>query len=385
MAHDDEDDSMDGSDSPEPAAEILLVGEEESARLIAESLEADGHHCTSVVDSAAAKRRVLEIRFDLIVLDLDALGGRAFEVVQLAARLSPASLCILRSRAASVETVVAAMRAGIGDYFVGALSVPQLRVRMRAAVRRARAAKGRLERVARLASLCRSLVAKRGEGPREIEALAELIDQRDDALAEAAATAIGTDADSSAHADEETDHLEGTDASSPLIDDSSVRGILFDELASQHLDPEQLITASIEYLVGELGAVNTAVFLGTGNCRFGLAAYARADLPRAAIESALARWSDEVCPMAAADGRVQRLPDGLILADTLARHEAIVVPCRHAGACDAVFILLPLAGVRTGSRSLEALATFADSFAQQLDRIQRIHARYRPGWPPESD
>lgn len=411
MPHDaDRDSDMNDAAAAESAGELLLVGEQFSAQLIAESLEADDHRCACAESVEAGKRHVLETRFDVILLDLDALAGRAFEIVQLAARLSPATLCILRSRVASVESVVAAMRAGVGDYLVGTLSVPQLRVRVRAAIRRAREARTRLERVARLTSICRSLVARRGDGPADVEELAALIadptEQPGVAVDDAARRAPR---EHDASNDEATVDHHDTDA-----DDAPISAIAFDAMARQHLDAEQLVTASIEHLVGELGAMNVAIYLGTGSCRFGLAAYARADLPRLSIEATLLRWSEGVCTEAAADGRVQIHPDASALfqasatdateADTIqadgaqnarpdqarpdgasAGRVAVIVPCKHDGVCDAVFILLLSPGLPLRSSAPRELEAFGRTFARQLQFIQRIHTRYRPSWPAEPD
>lgn len=427
-----------GRSAADVTGELLLVGEEASTRMIAESLEADDHRCTCVTEVDAARRCVLERRFDVVLLDLDALSGRAFEVVQIAARLSPATLCVLRSRSATVESVIAAMRAGIGDYFVGALKVPQLRMRIRAAIRRARDAKGGLERVARLASLCRSLVARRGEGGADIDGLAALMDEglgaidgfgdgsggRPDAMDEETARSQETAAPTGAKAAKRgksgaSRPPKASRASKPSISDgtpsaaeSSGRAPTFDDVARQQLDPEQLMTAAIEHLVGAHGPLNVAIYLGTGSCRFGLAAYARADLPRASIEVALARWSDEVCTMAAADGRVQVLPEASILfsqgrgepgdmrngdaaaeaaaridlaSEELARRAAIVMPCKADGVCDAVFVILAQAEANLRPHAARDLEAFGSSVARQLQRIQRIHSRYRTSWPPESE
>jgi len=425
MAHDAQSNRDAGGDAAtDVAGEVLLVGELESTRLIAESLEADEHQCTCVDGIEAARRRVLEARDDVIVLDLDVFGGRVFEVVQLAARLSPATLCVLRSRSATVESVVAAMRAGIGDYLVGTLSVPQLRTRIRAAIRRARHARARLERVARMTSLCRSLVARKGAGPADVDELAALMGDAGGGAADDGngRTSLTAPRESGKPASEEAQRGRAP------ADDSPFAVSFFHEMARQHLDAEQLVTASIEHLIGEFGAINVAVYLGTGSCRFGLAAYARADLPRALIEAALVRWSDDVCTMAAADGRVRILPEASILylqpgaqaddpenetnsaateqssaakdksrktndavpsaRDTmneLARRAAILVPCKHEGVCDAVFILLPQAGSTVQSSAARELDAFAQAFAQQLQLIQRIHTRYRPTWPNEPD
>ncbi|MBX3355764.1 MAG: hypothetical protein KF724_08700 [Phycisphaeraceae bacterium] len=365
------------------AGVVLLVGELATMRLIAESLESEGLICTCLDDIDLARRHLLECHFDVALLDLDACGGRVYEVVQLAERISPSTLCMLRLQQATVATIVSAMRAGIGDCLVGTLSVPQLRQRIQAALRRSREASSRMERVTRLTNLCRSLVARRGDGDADLEALAALMQDQD-----APTTASGEESLSEPSETDSADSLapiDFDDVGGP--DDATIRSIAFDEMASQHLDPEQLITASIEYLVGELGPVNAAIFLGTGSCRFGLAAYARADLPRVEVEEALRRWGDEVCPMAAADGRVQFMNDAtLLLEPGLGAHRgAVIVPCRHEGICDAVFVVLAQSSTpirRSASRELEA---FASCFARQLQRIQRIHSRHRLSWPADPE
>lgn len=299
-----EPDERDAPQSGSGGGRLLLVGEDDLNRLLGETLEADGHRCDRAPDAREARRQVLERRYDAIVLDLDTLGGSALEVVQLAVRLSPATVCILRSRTMAVESVLAAMRAGLGDFLGGTLSVPQIRLRLRAAVRRSREMQQRLEHMCRLTVNARRLSAGHAS-----------LDLDGDAIPSSAEQDPAVDAP----------HRCGSDEP-PIGAASAPEG--FVEAARQQLDPEGLVTASIQHLVDELGPVNVAVYLGTGSARFGLAAYARADLPRAAIEHSLRCWSEDLCREAAADGRVQSLPSASALAR---RRTSTVLPDSSAG------------------------------------------------------
>jgi len=378
------------------AGDLLLVGDDDLNGLIGETLEADGHRCDRVRCAREARRQVLERRYDAILLDLDALGGGALEVVQLVARLAPATVCILRSRTMSVDTVLAAMRAGLGDFLGGTLSVPQIRLRLRAAVRRSREMQQRLERMLRLTRHARSLTAGQAIAPIDGEAAASIVDEP------------AHDADSSANDEPSRDSdCSATDEVPPLDQRGAESG--FAEAATQQLDPEGLVTASIQHLVDELGPVNVAVYLGTGSARFGLAAYARADLPRAAIERSLARWAEALCPRMAAEGGPQLFAAASSLAEhdappghdpradpalqreaieelgLLERHAAVVVPCKVGGVCDAVFVVLAPASARLRDRVLPPLVELGEVFASQLARIQRVHSRHLPWWPTEID
>ncbi len=381
--HDDE-----PGDDRDGAGVLLLVGEEVLTTLLGETLEADGHRCDRAPSTLEARRRVLESRYDAILLDLDSLAGGALEVVQLVSRLSPATICILRSRTVTVETVLSAMRAGIGDVLGGTLPVPQVRRRIRAAVRRSRELRQRLDRMVRLGLNARMLAADGASAPAELPSFESLPDRSEDAAPDRAEDAAPERSDDAA-----------PDRAEDAAPAPSARTASFEDAASQQLDPEGLITAAIEHLVDELGPVNVAVYLGTGNARFGLAAYARADLPRASIETALARWSGSVCIAAALDGRpcvhadaarIDEAAPGVSDMDAeavreLSRRGAIVVPCEVARTCDAIFVILHSGDARLCTEAVPALADFGRVFAEQLARIQRVHSRHLPWWPTEND
>lgn len=379
-------DRIEHSDTEAGTGTLLLVGDEELTQLVGETLEADGHRCDRAACVREARRRVLESRYDAIVLDLDALAGGALEVVQLASRLAPATVCILRSRSVTIEAVLSAMRAGLGDFLGGTLSVPQVRLRLRAAVRRSRENQQRLTHLARLASNARTLSAR--DEVSMAPGVDELIEEipGDGAVGDPPAAAPAPP---------------GSCAPEPIIGD-------FIDAANQQLDPERLVTAAIEHLVARLGPVNVAVYLGSGTARFGLAAYARADLPRALIEKELALWSDGLCIDAALDGRpsvhldATRLParsptdssagplvdptdGGHDASEVLSGRGAVVVPCRVDGVCDAVFVIITTAGIWPLDGVASHLGEFGRAFAEQLARIQRIHSRSRHSWPHESD
>ena len=380
MSHDDR------SSTELCTGQLLLVGEEDLTRLLGETLEEDGHRCDRAGCVREARRRVLESRYDAIVLDVDTLAGGAIEVVQLVSRLAPATTCVLRSRTISIDTVLSAMRAGLGDFLGGTLSVPQIRLRLRAAVRRSRETQQRFERMAQFEANRRELTT--------------------DALADHAANAThpppldhdARERGATERADaERTTNEDGPPQESSLgASDSGPAD--FAEAASAELDPEGLVTAAVEHLVRELGPVNTAIYLGTGSAKFGLVAYARADLPRTLIESMLSRWSSTVCVNAALDGKPTIHLDATLLLDEhgapnggvpahhpLANRGAIVVPCRFEGVCDAVVVVLTPSGVWPLDAAAIRLSEFGRIFGQQLARIQRIHSRHRPWWPVEDD
>ena len=58
-------------------ADILIVEDETAINeLIRRNLELVGHRCVSVYDGEEAIRRLQEGQFDLMLLDIDAAGGR---------------------------------------------------------------------------------------------------------------------------------------------------------------------------------------------------------------------------------------------------------------------------------------------------------------------
>lgn len=394
MKHDD------ASESERGTGEVLLVGDASLTQLVGETLEADGQRCDRAGCVREARRRVLESRYDAIVLDLDSLAGGALEVVQLVAKLSPSTICVLRSRSVSADSVLSAMRAGLGDYLGGTLSVPQIRTRLRAAVQRSRKTRQRLEHLARVAGSASALVTGEATAEPSSAAATAPMSPRD-------STRGGRDASPATNAATDNEgHGRRTDTgigssrergSGPARESGSApsRHADFADAAGQQLDPERLVTVAIEHLVDQLGPVNVAIYLGTGSARFGLAAYARADLPRAVIERPLAEWSGSVCLDAALDGRpsvhldASRLPGvqepELAEAAAFSRRGAIVVPCRVQGVCDAVFVILTPVGTWPLDGVGAVMSEFGRIFGGQLARIQRIHSRHRGSWPVEDE
>ncbi len=338
--------------------EILLVGSLHAVGALLETLESDGHRVALAADLPAARRMLLEARYHVVVADLDECAAAAMELSETTQRLSPGTVFILRSRNTTVEVMAAAMRAGVGDYLVGSVPVAEMRARIQAAVERGREGRERIERVTRLRHLCRQVVARRHGDGSDLERLASLM------------------GDASADGDAARAHLPPPRS--------------FDDEAAMHLDPESLVTAAVEHLALVLGPVNVALFLGTGECRFGLAAYARADLPRARIEPLFLQWAAELCPTVAAGGRLLTVGDASTMAHGQAGGEvllrpAMVAPCRDGDVCDAVVLILGAPRVPFLPGAGEAVDRFRHAFARQLARIHRVHSRHRFQWPREDE
>ena len=164
----------------------------------------------------------------------------------------------------------------------------------------------------------------------------------------------------------------------------------FRDLVRQELDVEELLRASLEYMLLKTGPTNAAVFLAGGKSSFGLGAYVNYDLTRKQVEPMLQRLCDEACPAIAENESILLFDDAPAfvqecdLGESVPENQQIVaVPCHYQGDCLAVLVLF-----RTDDHQFEeGLAGVLDALrgilAEQLDTLIRVHNRLEPEWPDE--
>jgi DNA-binding NtrC family response regulator len=99
--------------------EVLLVDDEESIRVtLADDLAAAGHRVTAVGDGAEAMKLCESRVFDVIVSDIRMPGIEGTELLARAKQLRPATEVILMTGFGTIESAVAALRAGAYHYVV---------------------------------------------------------------------------------------------------------------------------------------------------------------------------------------------------------------------------------------------------------------------------
>jgi DNA-binding response OmpR family regulator len=100
-------------------AQILLVEDDHMTRqLLASVLEDAGHVVTPAADGAVALRLLEEQRFDVVVTDIRMREIDGVEVLNAARGLSAPPEVILLTGYGSLETAVAALRAGAFNYLI---------------------------------------------------------------------------------------------------------------------------------------------------------------------------------------------------------------------------------------------------------------------------
>lgn len=121
------------------SARVLVVEDEEHlAAGIAENLELEGHQVEVLSHGLAALRRLSEVAFDLVILDVMLPGLDGFALCRLAReRGVEAPVLFLTARGAAADRIQG-LRAGGDDYLPKPFHLEELLLRVRAILRRGR-------------------------------------------------------------------------------------------------------------------------------------------------------------------------------------------------------------------------------------------------------
>jgi len=118
-------------------ARIIITDDEENIRkTLAFFLREEGYHCDVAESGAQALELVREGGIDLVLTDVRMPGMDGVELMKQVHQWSPETLVVLMTAFASVDTAVAALRAGAADYFLKPLDFDELAVRVRTLVHR---------------------------------------------------------------------------------------------------------------------------------------------------------------------------------------------------------------------------------------------------------
>lgn len=100
-------------------ARIIIADDEENIRkTLAFFLREEGYQCDIADSGAKALDLVREGGIDLVLTDVRMPGMDGVELMKQVHQWSPETLVVLMTAFASVETAVAALRAGAADYFL---------------------------------------------------------------------------------------------------------------------------------------------------------------------------------------------------------------------------------------------------------------------------
>jgi two-component system, NtrC family, response regulator AlgB len=124
-----------GSDVTTPArggtlmAKLLIVDDEKGIRLsLVQFFDSLGFEVSEAESGAQASALLAETRFDLVLTDFRMAEMNGLELLDEARRIHPDSVGILMTAYATVESAVAAIKAGVYDYVSKPFSLEQIRL-----------------------------------------------------------------------------------------------------------------------------------------------------------------------------------------------------------------------------------------------------------------
>ncbi len=332
---------------------LLVVRSKRDRERIATTLRAKPWLIETVQGVRAARDRIAEGGLDLVLIETqrpdDATQTLICETVQ--STNSPALVALAHKP--SVELAVSAMRDGADDFLDGTITGEALIERLEAALIRGADRRERESERDRLRKMCTKLNGIRRE----------MFDQ------------IGTMCD------------DLVSAYGELSEQIDVLDVLheFQSMVKRELDVEALLRTVLEYLLAKGGPMNAAVFLPDTYGDFSLGAYVNYDCPRDTGEAMLDHLAD-VLPAEFADSRqiaMMRSEAELesILGDDahwLTGHGVLVMSCKASDESLAVVALFRDRRNPFEAKFLSTLEVIRDAFADQLQRVIRIHHRHQP-------
>ncbi|MGP1310125.1 MAG: response regulator [Phycisphaerales bacterium] len=351
-----------GRASAPAACRVLIVHHAKAARNhLVETLRAAGMTCEAVSSLRTARAKLAEGRYDAALLAMKPSGDDALDLARDLASDTLAPAVVMLKDEPNLDDAVLAMRAGAMDLLCAPYDPGDVAPRVRAAADAARRDRSREEQLAGLKSLCRELNASRDSANEKVGSLCDEL------------------ADAYHQITEQVQHVKAAAEFTALI--------------RQELDVESGLRTALEYLLTKTGPTNAAVFLPGDHGEFSLGAYVNYDCPRDSADVLLDSLANVLAPRFADDEHLSsfdgeehlrsRIGDD---AHWLADNRALVLPCRHDDECMAVMVFFRDRLSPYPTDAMGALEIVGKLFAEQLDRIVRVHGRAVPGdeaWPDE--
>jgi len=138
------------------AQSILLVEDERILRVtLANDLADEGYEVTPAADGEEGFRQIRQRHFDAALLDLKLPGVDGLKLLKMFKASNPRSVAIMMTAYGTIQSAVAAMKAGAAEYFLKPFPTEQLLLLLRGmlAQQAAHAADGTLPKVRRLGDL----------------------------------------------------------------------------------------------------------------------------------------------------------------------------------------------------------------------------------------
>ena len=110
-------------------AKLLVIDDEKNIRLsLVRYFESFGHQVSEAENGTKAIAMLAESRFDLVLTDLRMAEMNGLELLKEAKRIHPSTLVILMTAYATVESAVAAIKAGAYDYVSKPFSLTEMQL-----------------------------------------------------------------------------------------------------------------------------------------------------------------------------------------------------------------------------------------------------------------
>jgi DNA-binding NtrC family response regulator len=138
------------------AQSILLVEDERILRVtLANDLAEEGYEVTPAADGEEGFRQIRQRHFDAALLDLKLPGVDGLKLLKMFKASNPSSVAIMMTAYGTIQSAVAAMKAGAAEYFLKPFPTEQLLLLLRGvlAQKAAPAGEGTLPKVQRLGDL----------------------------------------------------------------------------------------------------------------------------------------------------------------------------------------------------------------------------------------
>ncbi len=335
-------------------ATVLIVArsKRERERLVS-SLRTKAWVVEAVSSIRAASEHLRNGDVDLLIVEAQRAGDPAQTLVREAGGGEKAPAIVVVSHKPSVDLAVGAMRDGADDFVDGTVVGEALIERLEGAMARAAHRRERDSERARLRKMCSKLNGIRRE----------MFDQ------------IGTMCD------------DLVTAYGELSEQIDVLDVLheFQSLVRRELDVEALLRTVLEYLLAKGGPTNAAVFLPDTYGDFSLGAYVNYDCPRDSGEAMLDHLADVVPTVFSETQHITMMRSEAELeamlgddAHWLSGQGVLVMSCIAGGECLAVVMLFRDRRNPLEAKFLGTLEVIRNAFAEQLQRVIRIHHRHLP-------
>ncbi|MBX3352587.1 MAG: hypothetical protein KF684_06600 [Phycisphaeraceae bacterium] len=330
------------------------------ARVIA-ALRECGMVTEGVASLRTARAKLAETVFDAALLTI---RGDGTDALDLANDLSSDAMgpgVVMLSDRPDVDDAVRAMRAGAMDLLSEPYQAADVALRVRAVVDAARRDRQREEQLSGLKKLCRELNTARDSVTKQVGSLCDEL------------------ADAYTQITEQVQHVKAAAEFAALI--------------RQDLDVESALRTCLEYLLTKTGPTNAAVFLPGDHGDFSLGAYVNYDRPRDAADVLLDHLANTLAPRFADEDSILAFDGEEDLAKTvgddahwLGDSRVVVIPCSHDEECMAVMVLFRDRLSPFSTDAMPVLEIVGRLFAEQLDRVVRVHGRAfakDEAWPDE--